>query len=319
MSNEQGRNLYDNEIRMSPERYDAPVYETDSDEFQSNSSDSESNSSTRSILEEDNDDFDSISANNDSLNMNDINNDNFMSKCLNESPITLSEYDNSDYSELFIIYLLNNSGKFEKGSCLRKDELIELLKSDIIKDDAKPPNNIMSIYTTPVSKYKHDFLTGLTGKPTAKLVVRIPSNNIYVTYGSITNILNSKNKEWFALPLYGGNRRRVGNIMGIYGSSMNHGQAPGFIIYKLLSKQEVENNKLINETRDDYPQIYLVDSMKPLHDILNEMMIPMKIFINKMINDLIKIKNTSVNKILRLAHKNKKTSTSNDVDWDFDI
>jgi hypothetical protein len=209
-----------------------------------------------------------------------------LDKCLNESPVSLMNYDEEDLNDLFIIYLQNQQGKFIKGSCLRRDEMKDILKSDL----GTIPSYLMSIYKTPTSGRHDDLLTGLTGKPTGKIVVRIPTNQIYVTFGSLKRVLSTNIKEWYALPLYGGKLRRVGNLGGIYGASMNHGQVPGFKIYKLFTRLEIDNVKPVQESSDDYPHVYQYDTMKSLFELIN---IPLNVFINNVLNQLI---NTQVNK-----------------------
>lgn len=168
--------------------------------------------------------------------------------CSNDSPITLLPYDKDDYDDIFTIKLQDKNGKFKKGSCLTRTELSKAFLSDRGKDY---PEYIMSIYTTPQNA--EDYVTGLSGKPTVRLVGKMMSNQIYVTIGSIKRIFDEPdNKVWYALPLFGGKRRRIGNILGTYGSSMNHGQVPGYIIYKLFTRKEIEQGAKGVDTLEDY-------------------------------------------------------------------
>lgn len=232
-----------------------------------------------SEYEEDSDDFDDISSDSESV----VNyKSNILDKCLNESPVTLMNYEETDLNDLFIVHLPNNEGKFIKGSCLRRDEMRQLLQSDLT---TFPPSYIMSIYKTPSSSYPDDLLTGLTGKPTGKIIVRLPTNQIYITFGSMKRILRNPTKQWFALPLYGGKARRVGNVGGIYGASMNHGQVPGFKIYKLFNYNEIKSKVVVKETHDDFPHTMMHDTMMSLFDLVGET--PVQIFIQNIINDLI--------------------------------
>jgi hypothetical protein len=237
---------------------------------------------TESIIEsnydEDSDIYTNISSESDSI-IDDKSE--LLSKCLNDSPVTLSNYDETDLNDLFVIYVANKQGKFTKGSCLRRDEMKNVLKSDL----DTIPSYIMSIYKTPSSNRTDDLLTGMTGKPTGKIIVRIPTNQIYVTFGSLKRVLSTPNKEWYALPLYGGKARRVGNLAGIYGSSMNHGQVPGFQIYKLFTKRDIENSVVSEENPDDYPHVYQYDTMKSLFELVGDT--PVNIFIHNILNELI--------------------------------
>ena len=231
-----------------------------------------------SVFEEDSDEYDDVSSDTDSISNVKTN---ILDNCLNESPITLSNYEDTDLRDLFIIYIPNQDGKFVKGSCLLRDEMRNILNSDL----GNYPNYVMSIYTTPSSQYKDDLLTGLTGKPTGKIIIRMPTNQIYITFGSMKRLLTNPNIKWYALPLYGGKRRRVGNIAGMYGASMNHGQVPGFQIYKLFTEAEIKSNMVVREDSSDFPHTFQYDSMKPLFNILGET--PINTFISNVINELI--------------------------------
>lgn len=167
--------------------------------------------------------------------------------CSNDSPITLVPYDKDDYNDIFTIKVPNAQGKFKKGTCLTKGEFANSLLSDRSKER---PDYIMSIYTTP--KQEEDYLTGMTGKPTLRMFVRVISNQMYITLGSAKRIFEESSKTWYALPLFGGKRRRIGNILGTYGASMNHGQVPGFVVYKLFTREEIINGAQGVDTLEDY-------------------------------------------------------------------
>ena len=137
----------------------------------------------------------------------------------------------------------------------------------------------MSIYTTP-SDFSN---TGRGGVATGKMVVKI--HTMYITLGSAEKILKSNNKIWYALPLYNGKRRRIGNLDDFFGESMNHGQVPGFVIYKVYTKDEIKEKNEVKESWSDYPLLFVHDNMKPLVDINNGGMT--KQFVNKVIDDLI--------------------------------
>lgn len=183
-------------------------------------------------------------------------------QCVNDSPITLMPYEDKDSDELITVYFQNSKSKFKNGNCITKEELKSYLNSDI----GNTPSLFMSIYTKPIkTEY---YLTGQTSKPTGRIVVRLPFNQHYITLGSVQRILKEKNQEWFALPLFGGKPRRIGNLRGLFGTSMNHGQVPGSIIYKLFTKNEIENRVTVLETSKDYTlSLYLHNNMGPLLDI----------------------------------------------------
>jgi len=115
----------------------------------------------------------------------------------------------------------------------------------------------MTIYTKPLNPQSiDDMKTGFTAVPTGKFVIRLPQNQIYVTPLSVYKILHLPYKEWFAIPLFNGKKRRLGNLSGIYGQSLNHGQIPGFKIYKLYSKEEILSKIAIKESSHEYLHPY---------------------------------------------------------------
>jgi hypothetical protein len=88
-----------------------------------------------------------------------------------------------------------------------------------------------------------------------KVFVKLPPNNIFVTLKSYLRLMTTREKEWFAVPMLNGQPQRIGNMfsmMTIIGS--NHGQAPGTILYKLHTRDEVTNQPhlLGKEAKDEY-------------------------------------------------------------------
>lgn len=178
------------------------------------------------------------------------------SSCTNSDPYTLEPYTDEE-PELLIIKVQNSQGKFVKGECVTRELLVSLIKSDeadsYLYSSENPieytPKNVMAIWTTPRDKNR----AGYESKPTGKWVFKLP-NLIYITLGSFKRLMQNKSiNEWYALPLYNNKRRRVGNIRGVFGMSMNHGQLPGFRIFKLFTKEEIRSSVEVKETRDDYP------------------------------------------------------------------
>lgn len=168
------------------------------------------------------------------------------------SAITYLDYQDFEKLDLFNIRFLSSDGNSFQSDvqCISRQELLEWLSSDI---NVLPPTNIMSVYTTPKDMSPSSLETGFTAKPTKRYIVRLPPTNFYVTLGSVHNLLSKPDKHWFALPLFGGKRRRIGNLFGYYGSSMNHGQVPGEIIYKLYTLDDIQKNITVTESIDDYP------------------------------------------------------------------
>ncbi|NBO99453.1 MAG: hypothetical protein EBU90_04900 [Proteobacteria bacterium] len=181
-----------------------------------------------------------------------------VSKCLDQNLIMLEPYTTEDNPILF--YLPNSKGKFGNPNCTTKEELEQYFKTFI---GNAVPDNIMTIYTSP----SFPSPSGHGSEPTGKIVVKLPMNNIYVTLGSIKRVMHSDNRQWYAQALFSGKRRRVGNLKGLFAASMNHGQVPGFLIYKLYTKEEILSNIEVKEDNDDYP-LFFVESAKELYELL---------------------------------------------------
>jgi len=187
------------------------------------------------------------------------------------SSFTLDEYNKSDLDDLVSVKMLNSKGKFTKGLCFKLSEFLGYLQSDI----GRMPANVMAIYTSPLRpKTSNDYTTGITSVPTGRFVVRLPENGVYISLGSAKRLFDEYSKKksgtvWYALPLYGGKRKRIGNLFGVYGSSTNHGQAPGYTIYKLLSKKELVSGHKVSVERQDFPiELFMENDMQSLFDIL---------------------------------------------------
>lgn len=196
-------------------------------------------------------------------------------QCSNDNFITLEPYTKED--DPIQIYILNSQNKFEKSSCFTIEEFTEILKAD---KGTKIPSNIQSIY-----KCKRDCKdNGKGAVATGKLVVKVPPNNIFITLGSADKMLKSNNRIWYALPLYNGKRRRIGNLDELFAASTNHGQINGYVVYKLYTKEQIKENKTVKESRLDFP-IFIYDNIKELNQVLGgEVTIT---FVNGIIESLI--------------------------------
>lgn len=199
--------------------------------------------------------------------------------CVNcTNAITVSPFTKEDFNDILTIKIQNTAKKFDKGTCLTKNDIIGMLTADLKSNLSTPnidpfndnPTSIMAIWTTPKkAKSLEELSSGMSGYPTGKLVFKIPILEIYVTLGSIKRLLHSGGKDWYALPLFGGKRRRIGNLLGTFGSSMNHGQIPGFVVYKLYTKSEIAAGVEATENRDDYPlSLYIHDNTQPLLEVI---------------------------------------------------
>jgi hypothetical protein len=159
------------------------------------------------------------------------------------SNITLENYDQKDAQDVVAINVYNTTtGKFGRGQCVLKSELKSLLKSDIGEDR---PSYFFSLYTkrNNSSSLSGDSERGLGTSPNDKLVVQLNAANvsIFVTLRSVFKLFQTQSRDWYALPLFGGKRRRVGNIEGnLMLVGAHHGQIPGYVIYKLYTKDEFQ-------------------------------------------------------------------------------
>lgn len=170
--------------------------------------------------------------------------------CSNNSPLSLMPYTGEDWDDIISVKLMDSNGKFEVGNCMTREELRLCIEMEGHSDT---PSYIQCIYSTPRDKSGSNLLTGMTGIPTNRLLFKFPSNGMFITIGSLKRVMTcTKIRTWYALPLFGGKRRRVGNIMGQYGMSMNHGQVPGYQVYKLYTKSEIRSGVEAVEAYDDY-------------------------------------------------------------------
>jgi len=162
---------------------------------------------------------------------------------------TQYNYTQEQWSDLVSIKQLDSKGKFKLSQCTSINNFKESLKRDLITSSEK--FNIMD-YQTIFSIYelknknlsKSDLMRGLGTRPTKTLLFRLnlPSGTLYIDLESAYKLIHNKTKELYALPLFGGLRRRVGNLKGsLMESSTVHGQIEGYKIYRLLTKNEIEN------------------------------------------------------------------------------
>lgn len=187
--------------------------------------------------------------------------------CTNNNVFTLEPYTKED--EPIQIYTLNNQNKFEISTCITIDEITHHLTAG---KNTLHPSMLMSI-CTPQSH------------ATGKIIISLPPNNLFYTYGSIKKLLSDKkNKTWFALPLFGDKKRRVGNLDEAPLIGSLHCQIPGYKVYKLYTLNELnsEDGLEVVETLSDYPEI-LYDYLEDVFDLKENIT---KDFINKLLDSL---------------------------------
>jgi hypothetical protein len=187
-----------------------------------------------------------------------ISQENIEEMCPEPSVVTLENYTKKDVHDIFSVMLQTSSGKYkDTGLCMTRTELAQSLAVDKEKIEnlrngsTDPPKHFMSIAIPPRDNNK----TGIGYKPTKRIVVQLnlQSVTLFVTLGSIKRLLTEDDKVWYAVKMFGGKRRRIGNLAGmalIVGA--NHAQVPGFHVYKLATAQEVRNGVNTNEDLSDY-------------------------------------------------------------------
>lgn len=170
-----------------------------------------------------------------------------------QSMVTLDAFDDEDYPDLVSIKVYDvDSSKFGKGHCIPKPDLAGMLRSDI---GSEMPKYIFSLYKKRPDASSAGSLAGLGSAPSNQFVVQLNAGtlSIFVTLGSIHKLLKTTEKVLYAAPLYGGKRRRIGNIAGrltVVGA--NHGQIPGFRVYKLFTREEVEAGVEVSTGENDF-------------------------------------------------------------------
>lgn len=170
------------------------------------------------------------------------------SECSNINIETLDPFGDDTLPELITIKVYNQNKKsFGSGLCLTFSQF-ERFRND--------PDNWNSVYSKPKGSTT-DSTGGETTVPLNKLVLKLPINNIYISAKSCRKIQDFDKANNFpivlyALPLFEGRRRRIGNVVGMIGASMNHGQVPGSIIYKIFTKSEMKLLKSVETDTDEF-------------------------------------------------------------------
>ena len=167
--------------------------------------------------------------------------------CLN--PVTQYNYTQEEWSDLVSIKQLDSNGKFKRGHCISINDFKESIKRDLItsREELSRMNykTIFSIYKLKNKNLsENDLRRGLGTRPTKLLLflLNLPSGSLFIDIESAYKLVNNKTKELYALPLYGGLRRRVGNLKGsLMEISTHHGQIDGYKIYRLLTRSEIED------------------------------------------------------------------------------
>ena len=199
--------------------------------------------------EEDTDYSDNYNFQTSSASIRDFNDTHFEIKneCSNVNIETLEEFSKDTLNSLITIKVYNsNTQTFSSGSCITFEQFLAFF------NDA---GNWMSLYSKPKDT-RRDSLVGEGTYPLDKLVMKLPTNNVYISVKSTDKIIYNKSFPvvLYAVPMFEGKRRRIGNIVGMIGASMNHGQIPGELIYKLYTKSEM---KSLDNVKTDYDEFYM--------------------------------------------------------------
>lgn len=180
-------------------------------------------------------------------------------ECSNLDYITLEPYEFVE-DETIVVKTLNSKNKFDKGECLGKNILkqsIDFSLESLKKEES--PSDFMCVWTN-----DNNDENGYGNKPTLQLLYKLPSG-LFITISSFMKILKSPPTKWYAIPLY---KKRIGNLLGVFGSSMIHGQLPGYNIYKLYTKEEIKRNEKISEPTDEY-SFEMIFANRPVELLLN--------------------------------------------------
>jgi hypothetical protein len=188
----------------------------------------------------------------DSSNLTDTNRQWFESNCYTcLDPITQYNYTNTDFNDIVSIKQIDSTGKFKRGHCISVEAFKKGIKSDFAKSANQfDPKIIFTIYKLKNPNLPDDDLKrGLGTRPTKDLVfqLNLPSGSLFIDMESAYKLLRNWDKELYALPLFGGLRRRIGNLKGsLMEISAHHGQIEGYKIYRLLTRQEIEMERSVD-------------------------------------------------------------------------
>jgi hypothetical protein len=182
--------------------------------------------------------------------------------------VTMENFKDSDNIVSIKIYD-PKKGKLNKGQCVSIDNIKESIKGDI---GNQSPTHFYSLYTKrPGAK---DTRGGHGTYPDNRFVVKIElPGAMYITLSSLYKLLKGYEMidEFYAIPLFGGKRRRIGNLEGAFYQSSNHGQIPGFVIYKLYTKRELKEGVNADITRDDFVfPIYIARQMSEMLELFRD-------------------------------------------------
>lgn len=168
-------------------------------------------------------------------------------ECLNESPITLDAYTESDNKDLIKILLPDSNGSpMTKSICITKSELIEMLESDLSTrryetrtyTDINAPSYFMADWISVDRRFPLT-TSGQNGVPGKKRFIKFPINNLHFTYGSIKKALETSGSQILHARIL--EKTRIGNLYGTFGVGQLHGQLPGENIYTLFSRKNNKN------------------------------------------------------------------------------
>ena len=179
---------------------------------------------------------------------------------------TQYNYTPEQWSDLVSIKQLDSKGKFKLSQCISIKYFKESLKRDLSSFEQFNRKNFQTIFSIYKLKNENlqesDLRRGLGTRPTNILLFKLdlPSGKLFIDLESAYKLIHNKTKELYALPLYGGLRRRVGNLKGsLMEISTDHGQIDGYKIYRLLTRSEIEN-----EMEIDFELQLLIESQKLL-------------------------------------------------------
>lgn len=141
-----------------------------------------------------------------------------------------------DNPNTVVVYVYTR-GKFIYGYCFERVDLFRFLRR-VVKDlnESEETSDVKCIW----KKYKEDkdTIAGHGCRPTEKYIANGISfvSKYFMLIDYIQVLLNHPNeREFYAIPVEDGRRRRIGNIYGYYAVSGDHGQIEGTPVYELFS------------------------------------------------------------------------------------
>lgn len=190
--------------------------------------------------------------------------------------VTLEAFTPEQERSLASIKLFNEDTKqfAPLGECVSVEDVKDMLRSDIGNPSPQYVYSLYSLKPNTQHLSESELRRGMGTEPSQRTVFKLVLGNatLFVTAGSMIHLLRSKTPATlYAVPLFGGKPRRVGNVMGqLLGVGTNHGQIPGYKIYKLYSAETLVHSKSATVDEFDFdPPSFVIGKMTELYCLLD--------------------------------------------------